>query len=77
MDKLLIATNNKHKLEEIRDILGDVCKEIVSLGDIGIVSEPEEDGKTFEDNAIIKAKAAMSKSGLPTLADDSGICSRA
>lgn len=74
MDKLLVATNNKNKLIEIREILKDICKEIVSLSDVGIESDPEENGKTFEDNAIIKAKAAMEKSGLPTLADDSGIC---
>ncbi len=74
MKRLLIATNNEHKLKEIRDILGDMCEEILSYKDLKLDVNPEETGQTFEENAIIKAKAGMLKSGLPTLADDSGIC---
>ena len=71
--KLLVASNNKNKLKEIREILGDGF-EIVSLREAGIVSDPEETGKTFAENAYIKAKRGMDASGLPCLADDSGLC---
>lgn len=71
--KLLVASNNKNKLKEIREILGDGF-EIVSLREAGIVSDPEETGKTFAENAYIKAKSGMDASGLPCLADDSGLC---
>lgn len=70
--ELLIASNNKKKLQEIRDILSGLFTP-VSLAEKGILSEPEETGTTFEENALIKAKAAADISGLPTLADDSGL----
>ena len=73
MNKLLIATSNPAKLEEIRDILSDLPITCVSLSDAGITDVVEETGKTFEENAILKANYYAKKSGLPTLADDGGL----
>lgn len=76
MRKLFIASNNAHKIEEIRDILNrnGIRIETVCPKDLGLTGEPEEDGKTFADNAYIKAKYYHELSGMPTIADDSGIC---
>ncbi len=71
--KLLVATNNTGKLEEYRHLLRDLPLEITSLGEEGINFEPEETGVTFEENAILKASAFAERSGLLTLADDSGL----
>lgn len=71
--KFLIATNNAHKLEEIRRILSPYGIEILSLSQAGVTSKPEETGRTFEENAKIKALAAMKSSGMPAVADDSGL----
>lgn len=71
--KILVASNNRDKLAEIKTIFGASC-DVVSLRDLGLVSEPEETGTTFAENALIKARAALALSGLPTLADDSGLC---
>ncbi len=71
--KFVLASNNKGKLKEMREILSELGIEVMSQREAGIASEPEEDGTTFEENAIIKAKAAMEASGLPAIADDSGI----
>jgi len=71
--KLLIATTNPAKLAEIKDILSDLPIECVSLKDVGITSQVEETGGTFEENAILKAKEYAKISGLPTLADDGGL----
>ena len=69
--KLVLATHNAHKVEELRRILGP------RLGEIEFVAydgpEPVEDGDTFEANALIKARAAFEFSGIPAIADDSGI----
>jgi len=70
--KLLIATTNPGKLEEIKRFLSDVPVEFVSLKDVGIIDNVEETGKTFEENAILKAKHYTKESGLMTLADDGG-----
>lgn len=70
--KLLIATTNQGKLNEIRRFLSDMPVEMVSLKDVGITDSIEETGKTFEENAILKAKFYAEKSGLATLADDGG-----
>ena len=72
MKKLIIATRNTHKLGEIREILSGLPFEILSLPD----SCPEvvEDGETFEENAIKKAKSAFSCTGEISVADDSGLC---
>ncbi len=70
--KLLIATTNPGKLAEIKRFLSDVPLTLVSLQDLGIADVVEETGKTFEENAILKAKFYSALSGLPTLADDGG-----
>jgi XTP/dITP diphosphohydrolase len=72
--RLLVATRSPHKLRELHDLLGvpdDV--ELVSPDDVGIGEEPEETGETFETNARLKARFYARRSGLPTLADDSGL----
>lgn len=70
--KLVLATHNAHKVVELRDILGPLLDGIDLIGYDG--PEPVEDGATFEENALIKARAAFEHTGLPTIADDSGIC---
>jgi len=71
--RLLIATHSGHKLRELRELLALDDTELVSLDDLGIEGDPVEDGETFESNAAIKARFGLRASGLPTLADDSGI----
>lgn len=71
--KLLIATGSQHKFGELRDLLDLPNTELVSLADVGITDSPEENGRTFEDNAVAKAMHYARESGLPTLADDSGV----
>lgn len=71
--KLAIATNNQHKLQEIRAILGDSFDELLSLKDLGIDVDVEETGTTLEENALIKARAILALSGIATLADDTGL----
>ena len=73
MDTYVIATNNAHKLHEIRDILENDRRKFLSMKEAGIATDPEENGLTFEENALIKARAACKASGLPALADDSGL----
>lgn len=70
--RLLVATHNRGKAGEIRTLLAPLGIEIVSAADLGLAA-PEETGTTFEDNAALKAMAAMRASGLPSLADDSGL----
>ena len=72
--KLILASNNAHKLEEIRAILGDQFEEILSLREAGIDHETVEDGATFLENAEKKAREIMEISGCCALADDSGLC---
>ena len=69
--KLVLATHNPHKVEELRRILGDALDGIELVGYEG--PEPVEDGDSFEANALIKARAASAFTGLPAIADDSGI----
>lgn len=69
---IVVASNNAHKLREIAQIFPEY--EIVSQREAGFNDEVEETGVTFEENALIKARAACSALGLPVLADDSGIC---
>ena len=71
--RLLFATTNPCKLRELRGLMGDAL-EVVSLKDLPPIPEPVEDGDTFEDNARKKARAYARASGLPALADDSGLC---
>lgn len=73
MEKLIFATGNEGKLKEIRAILGDLGYEIVSMKEAGVDVEIVEDGSTFEENAIIKARTVMEATGCLTLADDSGL----
>ncbi len=70
--RLVLATHNAHKVEELRRILGPALEGAELVGYDG--PEPVEDGATFEENALIKARTAFAFSGLPSLADDSGIC---
>ena len=71
--RLLIATHSGHKLAELRELLELKRGELVSLDDLGIRDDPEETGRTFETNARIKARFGARRTGLPTLADDSGL----
>ena len=71
--RLLLATRSEHKLRELRELLQLAHGELVSLDDLGIPGDPIEDGETFETNAAVKARAGVRASGLPTLADDSGL----
>ena len=70
--KIVLASTNQHKLKEIANVLTN-C-EIVSAASVGFTDEVEETGETFLDNAFLKARAVARATGLPTLADDSGIC---
>ncbi len=71
--KILFATGNADKMREIREILGGSGIEAVSLKEAGVLLEVEENGATFEENAIIKAQACMELTGEIALADDSGL----
>ena len=73
MKKVIFATGNEGKMKEIREILGDLDIELLSLKDAGIHADIVEDGKTFEENAQIKAKAICEMTGEIVLADDSGL----
>ena len=71
--RLLIATHSAHKLAELRELLELERAELLSLDDLRITDDPDETGETFATNARIKARFGARRSGLPTLADDSGI----
>jgi XTP/dITP diphosphohydrolase len=71
--RLLVATRSAHKLAELRQLLALPRAELVTLDDVGIDEDIEETGSTFEANARLKARFAARASGLPSLADDSGI----
>ncbi len=75
--KLIIASNNAHKIYEIKTILGGKFDEILSLKETGITHETVEDGSTFMENAYKKAREIAELSGCAALADDSGICADA
>lgn len=70
--RVVIATHNAGKLAEMRDLLAPYGLELVSAGELGL-PEPAEDGMMFSENAAIKARAAATASGLPAIADDSGL----
>lgn len=72
MEKLIVASNNKGKIVEIKAILSDMY-DVRSLREENIVSDPEETGKTFIENALIKARSVHALTGVATLADDSGL----
>lgn len=71
--KCLIATGNPHKTESIKRLLGDQAIELVDLSQLPPLEEPEEDGSTFLDNALIKSRYYSKATGLIALADDSGL----
>lgn len=72
---IVVATGNAHKLTEIEAILSQVLPDVrfVALGQLGDFEDPEENGTTFVENAIIKAEAAVAATGLAAIADDSGL----
>ena len=72
--KFVLASQNHHKLVEMQEILSDHGVEVVLEEDIGLHVEVEETGSTFAENAMLKARAVMERSGLPAIADDSGVC---
>ena len=71
--RLLVATNNEHKIHEFRRLLDELSLELVTPADVGLSLDVVEDGATFQANASLKAQAFAKASGLPSLADDSGI----
>ncbi|MBO5227860.1 MAG: XTP/dITP diphosphatase [Lachnospiraceae bacterium] len=73
MRKILFATSNEGKMKEVRMIMADMGIEVLSLKDLGIKADIEENGNTFEENAIIKATEISKLTGMLTLADDSGL----
>lgn len=73
MRQILFATSNEGKMKEVRMIMADMDIEVLSVKELGVKAEIEETGKTFEENAIIKAKAMSALTGMITLADDSGL----
>lgn len=73
MKKIIFATGNQDKMKEIREILSDMDVEVVSMKEAGIHADIVEDGSTFEENAVIKAKTICKMTGEITLADDSGL----
>ena len=72
--KLVLASKNKKKLVEMNDILSQLGIQVCSEAEAGVDVEVEETGTTFEENSLLKAKAVMEASGLPAIADDSGLC---
>ena len=72
--KFVLASHNRGKLKEMQEILAELGVEVALQSDVGLDLEPEENGSTFAENAAIKAKAVMEASGLPAIADDSGLC---
>ncbi|MDE5936731.1 MAG: RdgB/HAM1 family non-canonical purine NTP pyrophosphatase [Ruminococcus sp.] len=74
MKKIVFATNNKNKLREAREILDSLDIEVISQSEAGAECDPEENGVTFAENAIIKAKAVYDIVKCPVIADDSGLC---
>lgn len=71
--RVVVATHNPGKLREMRELLAPFGADAVSAGELGL-PEPEETGTTFAANALLKAEAACAASGLPAIADDSGLC---
>ena len=72
--KLVLASQNQKKLKEMGDILSQLGVEVCLQSEVGVHVDVEETGTTFEENSLLKAKAVMEASGLPAIADDSGLC---
>lgn len=73
LTELVLASHNAHKLEEVRAILAPLGVSVIGAAEAGL-SDINETGTTFRENALLKARAAFAQTGLPTLADDSGLC---
>lgn len=73
MKKIILASNNKGKIAEVKEILKDMNVEVISMKEAGLDVDIEENGITFEENALIKAEAIMKMTGEITIADDSGL----
>lgn len=73
LNRLVLATQNAHKLAEVRAMLAPLGITVVGGAEVGLTDVPEN-GVTFEENALIKARAGFAQTGIPTLADDSGLC---
>jgi XTP/dITP diphosphohydrolase len=71
--RVIVASNNPNKIREIKSILSPIGWEVLSQREAGVQVEPEETGDTFEENSMIKARAVMEASGMPAIADDSGL----
>ena len=71
--KVVIATHNRDKMKEIQGAISDLGWEVISLYDFPKIGEIEENGKTLEENALIKAREVFEKTGLPTISDDTGL----
>ena len=74
MMKFVLATQNENKRKEMTAILSELGVTVVSEAELGVKIEVEETGETFYDNSLLKAKAVMEATGLPAIADDSGLC---
>ena len=72
--KMVLASKNQKKMKEMNEILSGMGVEVCLQSDVGIDIDVEETGTTFEENSLLKAKAVMEASGLPAIADDSGLC---
>lgn len=73
MKKIILASNNEGKIKEVKQILADMDIKLLSMREAGVNMDIEENGKTFEENALIKARAVMQITGEITIADDSGL----
>lgn len=73
MKKIILASNNNGKIKEVKEILKGMDMELLSMNEAGIDADIEENGTTFEENALIKARAVMGMTGEITIADDSGL----
>lgn len=73
LTKLVLASHNAHKIEEVQAILSPLGITVIGATEAGL-TDVEETGTTFEENALLKARAGYAQTGLPTLADDSGLC---
>ena len=72
--KLVLASQNKKKIKEMNEILAQLGVEVASQAEVGVNVDVEETGSTFEENSLLKARAVMEASGMPAIADDSGLC---
>ena len=72
--KLVLASKNQKKMKEMSQILGHLGVKVCLQADVGVDIEVEETGTTFEENSLLKARAVMEATGLPAIADDSGLC---